>query len=61
MRASHRGIPLVADLERRVKKGRRGTVQEDDPEESDSGDGDNLDKDDNSLADLNSAASDKED
>eukprot|EP00957_Ditylum_brightwellii_P164319 12509563-Ditylum_brightwellii.AAC.1 len=60
MRASHRGIPLVAGLERHVKNDRRGTVQEDDPEESDSGDGDDLDKDGNAFAGLNSAASDKD-
>eukprot|EP00957_Ditylum_brightwellii_P053521 4056008-Ditylum_brightwellii.AAC.1 len=34
-RASDRDVPLVAGLEQRVKKGRHGRVQEDDPEESD--------------------------
>eukprot|EP00957_Ditylum_brightwellii_P083682 6360873-Ditylum_brightwellii.AAC.1 len=44
---TNRGIPLVAGLERHVKRSRHGTVQEDNPEESDSNDGDDLDKDDN--------------
>eukprot|EP00957_Ditylum_brightwellii_P164384 12514904-Ditylum_brightwellii.AAC.1 len=40
---------------------KRGTVQEDDPEESDSDDRNDLDKDDDAFADLNNAASDEED
>eukprot|EP00957_Ditylum_brightwellii_P002906 222261-Ditylum_brightwellii.AAC.1 len=60
-RSTNRGIPLVAGLERCVKRGRHGTVQEDNPEESDSDNGDDLDKYDNAYTDLNYAALDKED
>eukprot|EP00957_Ditylum_brightwellii_P082336 6260609-Ditylum_brightwellii.AAC.1 len=60
-RSTHRGIPLVAGLKRHVKRSRHATVQDNDPEESDSNGGDNLDKDDNAYTDLNNAALDKED
>eukprot|EP00957_Ditylum_brightwellii_P073537 5587581-Ditylum_brightwellii.AAC.1 len=54
-------IPLIAGLERCVKRGRHARVQDNNSGESDSNDRDDLDKDDNTYTDLNNTALDKED
>eukprot|EP00957_Ditylum_brightwellii_P135324 10318912-Ditylum_brightwellii.AAC.1 len=60
--ATERSIPLVAGLERHVKKGKCATVEESNSEGSQSNDRTDLDEDDNAYdANIDNAASDEED